>query len=109
MIANVNYVLSCDCCQTFTQYRRAISEDWKLRSTVNYLNLILPEEKKLLQKVFPCFKNQTLPCRHHVCFTECFIQGLFLFLKSDYDVYSHQPQYRKTGYSWLCKRTQCGL
>lgn len=53
-------------------------EDWKLQSAVNYLNLILPkkEEKKKLQKLFPCLKNQTLPCRHHVCFTESLILGL---------------------------------
>lgn len=36
-------------------------------------------------------------------------QGLFLFLKSDYNVYNHKAQYCKTGYLWLYKRTQGGL
>lgn len=59
-------------------YTVQMSNEWRLEAPENskLFKSHITKRKKILQKVFPCFKNQTLPCRHHVCFTEGLILGL---------------------------------
>lgn len=90
------------------------SNEWRLKapdySELTKSHITKKEKKNYFKRFPPALKIRRPPAATMFVLVKAALsQGLFLFLKSDYNVYNHEAQYCKTGYLWLYKRSRGAL